>query len=47
VNEPNTSGAALAAGPFGCTSVLNPATGNASFGQVGPCNDVANGFSVF
>jgi len=47
ISKPDTSNASIAAGPYGCTSIVNPATGGVVFGQVGPCNDVSKGFSVF
>jgi type IV pilus assembly protein PilA len=47
ISIPDTSGANLAAGPYGCTSVLNPATGTPMLAQVGPCDSVSNGLTVF
>jgi len=47
ITKPDNSGASIAAGPFGCVNVLNPATGTSMQSQIGPCNDVVNGLTVF
>ena len=47
IAEPDNSGGALAAGPYGCVNVVNPATGTPMLGQIGPCDDVSNGMTVF
>jgi len=47
LNTPDNSGAFLGAGPFGCGTVLNQDTGLAVLGQVGPCDSLGYGISVF
>lgn len=47
VNTPNTAGAALAGGPFGCTTVLDESTGLTVMSQVGPCDILGYGISIF
>jgi len=47
LNEPDNAGGALAAGPFGCTSVLNPDDGQVVLNQIGPCNALGYGISIF
>jgi type IV pilus assembly protein PilA len=41
------SGAFVSPGPFGCTQVVSPASGATMFGQVGPCNAIDSGLTVF
>jgi type IV pilus assembly protein PilA len=47
ISEPDNSGGVLATGPYGCVNVLNPATGSSMLQQIGPCDNVANGLTIF
>jgi type IV pilus assembly protein PilA len=47
INTPDNGGGALAAGPFGCTTVLNQDTGLTVLRQIGPCDSLGYGISVF
>ncbi len=47
VRKPDNSGARLASGPYGCTDVLNPSTGQVMDNQVGPCDEPTNGLAIF
>jgi type IV pilus assembly protein PilA len=47
ISKPDNSNNSLASGPYGCVSVLNPATGTTMLEQVGPCDDVSNGLTIF
>jgi hypothetical protein len=47
INEPDNGGGVLGAGPFGCTTVLNPDDGTVVLNQIGPCNALGYGISIF
>jgi hypothetical protein len=47
INTPDNGGGVLGSGPFGCGTVLNQDTGLPVLQQIGPCDSLGYGISVF